>query len=461
MKDATILLLDLGLSDHLCISLREVLRRSALRIEQDFLEVAKLPTTGALPPTLLRSGIDLVFLMMSPGLLEQAAELVTRLRSQRAEVPFIAVTDSAEPDRVFELLRAGVADFLTPPLKPIDILPRIWRLLDQNQRMKTPLYSLKEKLGMKQIIGQSPRFVAELKKFPTVAKCDASVLILGETGTGKELCARALHYLSTRASNPFVPVNCGAIPAELIENELFGHEREAFSGARTLRTGLIEEADSGTLFLDEIDCLPLAAQVKLLRFLQEKEYRRLGSTKMRRADVRVMAATNSDLQEAVRTQKLRRDLYYRLNVIPLVLPPLRERRDDIPLLARHFLRKYALEFDKSVADFSESAMQAMLLYDWPGNVRELEHVVERAVVLSEGEVVQGENIDLVRPDGAPVSFQQMKARVITQFERDYLQGLLLTYHGNITRAAEAAGKDRRALRQLIRKHKIDARAYRD
>jgi DNA-binding NtrC family response regulator len=174
-----------------------------------------------------------------------------------------------------------------------------------------------------------------------------------------------------------------------------------------------------------------------------------------------MAATNADLQEAVRTQKLRRDLYYRLNVIPLVLPPLRERRDDIPLLARHFLNKYAMEFEKPMTDFSDSAMQAMMLYDWPGNVRELEHVVERAVVLSEGTVVQVDTIDLARPEEeATASFQQRKARVIMAFERDYLQGLLLTHRGNITRAAEAAGKDRRALRQLIRKHKIDASAYR-
>ena len=288
-----------------------------------------------------------------------------------------------------------------------------------------------------------------------------NVLISGETGTGKELCARAIHYLSPRAGRPFITVNCGAIPVELVENELFGHERGAFTDASTAQGGLIHEAEGGTLFLDEIACLPLLAQVKLLRFLQDKEYRRLGSPKTQQGDVRVVAAMNIDLEEAVREGKLRQDLYYRLNIIPLVLPPLRERREDIPLLARYFLAKYAARLNKDVTDCSPDVMQLLVLYEWPGNVRELEHTIERAVVLSEQAVIHKADIILPRVAAAAHqdSFQEAKAKVIAQFERTYIQGLLLAHQGNITKAARAAQKNRRAFWQLMRKHLLDAHSF--
>ena len=338
---------------------------------------------------------------------------------------------------------------------------RVLRLRKQVPEGETVTQTLKEKLGLQQLVGESPAFLAEMKKLRAVARCDVNVLISGETGTGKELCARAIHYLSPRTHKPFIPVNCGAIPAELVENELFGHERGAFTDASTSQCGLIHEAEGGTLFLDEIDCLPALAQVKLLRFLQEKEYRRLGSTKTYQADVRIITATNSDLEETVRTGKLRRDLYYRLNVLLLTLPPLRERREDIPRLARHFLAKYAAEFNKQVTDFSADAIPALVVYEWPGNVRELEHIVEQAVVLSEQEVIHKADIVLPRV-ATPVrqdSFQEAKAKVIAQFEKTYIQELLLAYQGNITRAAQAARKNRRAFWQLLRKHRIDVHSF--
>ncbi|HKG14998.1 MAG TPA: sigma-54 dependent transcriptional regulator, partial [Pyrinomonadaceae bacterium] len=251
--------------------------------------------------------------------------------------------------------------------------------------------------------------------------------------------------------------NCGAIPAELVENELFGHERGAFTGAKSTQVGLIQEADGGTLFLDEVDCLPLLSQVKLLRFLQEKEYRPLGSTKTCRADVRVIAAMNADPEGAIRAGNLRRDLYYRLNVIPLALPPLRERRGDIPLLARHFLAKYAAEFDKQLADFSPEALQLLVSHDWPGNVRELEHVVVRSIVLTSGDVIGGEDVAL-SPRAAAASdesFRGAKNRVVAEFEKSYVERALLLSHGNISKAARAAQKSRRAFWELIRKHHID------
>ena len=318
-----------------------------------------------------------------------------------------------------------------------------------------------EKPGLPQLLGESPAFLAEIRKIPLLAQCDVHVLISGETGTGKELCARAIHYLSPRAGRPFIAVNCGAIPVELVENELFGHERGAFTDASTAQGGLIHEAEGGTLFLDEIACLPLLAQVKLLRFLQDKEYRRLGSTKTQQGDVRVVAAMNIDLEEAVREGKLRQDLYYRLNIIPLVLPPLRERREDIPLLARYFLAKYAARLNKDVTDCSPDVMQLLVLYEWPGNVRELEHTIERAVVLSEQAVIHKANLILPRVATAAHqdSFQEAKAKVIAQFERTYIQGLLLAHQGNITKAARAAQKNRRAFWQLMRKHLLDAHSF--
>ena len=318
-----------------------------------------------------------------------------------------------------------------------------------------------EKPGLPQLLGESPAFLAEIRKIPLLAQCDVNVLISGETGTGKELCARAIHYLSPRAGRPFIAVNCGAIPVELVENELFGHERGAFTDASTAQGGLIHEAEGGTLFLDEIACLPLLAQVKLLRFLQDKEYRRLGSSKTQQGDVRVVAAMNVDLEEAVREGKLRQDLYYRLNIIPLVLPPLRERREDIPLLARYFLAKYAAKLNKYVTDCSPDVMQLLVLYEWPGNVRELEHTIERAVVLSEQAVIHKADIILPRVAAAAHqdSFQEAKAKVIAQFERTYIQGLLLAHQGNITKAARAAQKNRRAFWQLMRKHLLDAHSF--
>ena len=322
---------------------------------------------------------------------------------------------------------------------------------------------LKEKLGLRQLVGRSPAFRAALANIPIVARTDANVLISGESGTGKEICARAVHYLSPRASKPFVPVNCGAIPTDLVENELFGHIRGAFTGAFTTQQGLIHEAEGGTLFLDEIDTLPPLAQVKLLRFLQEHQYRLLGSTKTLQADVRVIAASNADLEEAVQSGKLRRDLYYRLNTVPITLPPLRERPEDIPLLARHFLAKYAAEFNKPAEDFSAEALHALVLYEWPGNVRELEHVVERVVVLAEHALICAADLHIPRLSTAagPDSFQEAKAKVVARFERAYIHSLLVAHRGNITKAAQAARKNRRAFWQLMTKHGIAADGFKD
>jgi len=316
----------------------------------------------------------------------------------------------------------------------------------------------KQRFGLKQFIGRSASFLEAIQCLPRYAGCNAAVFITGETGTGKEMAARAIHYLGCRAGQPFVPVNCGAIPGELVENELFGHERGAFTGATTATRGLVAEADRGTLFLDEVDALPQQTQVKFLRFLQEREYRPLGSRKTLRADVRIIAAANSDLQGAGRNGRFRADLFFRLNVLPLNLPPLRRRKDDIPALAAHFAVRYAEEFEVPQKALSPCALEKLAAYDWPGNVRELENIIQRAVVLAEGAEILAADIGLPQGDDPPVlkSFKTLKAEMVAAFERDYLRQLLAVHNGNITHAAQAARKNRRAFWQLLRKHKISA-----
>ena len=387
--------------------------------------------------------------------------MLQNLKREFPHSPTAIVLEVEEPDSVMDLIHSGVDEFFVPPFRAVDVLPRINRLLERTKPEDALVDTLKSRLGLRQLVGESPLFVDQLKKIPLVAKFNTQVLILGETGTGKELCARAIHYLSPRSNKPFVPINCGAVPVELVENELFGHAKGAFTGAASSRGGLIEDAEGGTLFLDEVDCLPLLAQVKLLRFLQEKEFRPLGSTQIRHADVRVIAAANSNLEHAVKVGRLREDLFYRLNIVPIELPPLRQRTEDIPVLAKHFLRRYEIEFSKDVSDFSAKAIHALMVHTWPGNIRELEHVIERAVVLAQNEIIHRR--DLVLPDGdmndKQESLRCAKARMIEKFEKTYIQGLLAAHDGNITRAAQAAQKNRRAFFQLIRRHHIDVQRF--
>jgi DNA-binding NtrC family response regulator len=464
MKPTNILLLDLNPACELTGALRGIIEsdnQSEIRLQQ-----ASVPTEDQVgyaergwPELISRLKPSVIFMVSPWNALKQVKSFFKSMRGNSPEPPVVIVSDAEEPDEMFEIIKLGAADFIIPPLTPAGILPRLWRLIEQSRWGEALGQRLKEKLGgVKTLIGASPAFIAAVGKIPIVAQCDASILISGETGTGKEVCARTIHQLSTRADRDFIPVNCGAIPVELVENELFGHERGAFTNAASSQAGLIEAADGGTLFLDEIDSLPLLAQVKLLRFLQEKEYRPLGSNKTRQANVRIITATNVNVEKAVRDGILRQDLYYRLNMIPIVLPPLRERSEDIPLLAANFLARYAIEFKKPVNGFSPDALQILALHDWPGNVRELEHVVGRAVAMAENSIIR--SCDIVITNGADSSrrgsFQEIKAQMVEQFERTYLQSLLTAHQGNITRAAVAAQKNRRAFFQLLRKHGIDA-----
>jgi two-component system response regulator AtoC len=284
-------------------------------------------------------------------------------------------------------------------------------------------------------------------------------LISGETGSGKEVFSRAIHYQSARHGKPFVPVNCGALPDHLFENELFGHVKGAFTDASSAENGLIAEAEGGTLFLDEIDTLSQAGQVKLLRFLQDGEYRPVGSARSVNADVRILAATNADLLKQVEKKQFREDLYYRLNALSLSIPSLRDRLEDVVPLTAQFLDRYAREHGQNVRLVSSDAMDKLMGYSWPGNVRELESVITRALTFTRAPVLQPEDFELPSApgDGAPRirSLREAKTTTITAFERRYLAGLLAQHRGNVTHAAIAAGKERRSFQRLLRKHNLD------
>ena len=314
------------------------------------------------------------------------------------------------------------------------------------------------------LIGRSPSFLSCLNLIERIAGCDAAVVIQGETGTGKELAARAIHYLGARSGKPFVPLNCGAIPDGLIETELFGHEKGAFTDARSARSGVIAQARDGTLFLDEIDTLSHKGQIAVLRFVQDFRYRPVGHDSELRSDARIIAASNRRLGDLTRGGDFRVDLLYRLNILCLALPPLRERDGDVELLANHFARIFAVKYGQTPKRFAGATVDWMHTHDWPGNVRELENLVHREVLMTDGDVITytGESTesDSSRHRADRTNFQTAKLRAIEQFERSYLTRTLSEARGNITFAARIACKERRSFAKLLKKHGIDRTAYR-
>ena len=303
------------------------------------------------------------------------------------------------------------------------------------------------------IVTRNPEFEAVLARAKLVASGDASVMIRGESGTGKELLAQAIHRASPRRDKPFMAINCGAIPEALLESELFGHVKGAFTGAARDHEGLFQSANGGTVFLDEIGDMPVALQVKLLRVLQERTVRPVGATQSTPVDVRIVSATHRDLEAAIRESQFREDLYYRLNVVSFTLPPLRERREDVPLLAGHFLTQIAKKYGKTVNAFSADALQRLVKYDWPGNVRELINVVEQVVALTTSAVVSPALVEsALRIQATELdSFEQARG----QFERDYLARLLKMTSGNVTHAARLAKRNRTEFYKLLHRHHLD------
>jgi two-component system, NtrC family, response regulator GlrR len=407
------------------------------------------------------SGVDLV-LLAAPAQVEDPFGFFAWLQDHPLQRSSVAILPRDPETKLVQMASEMASDFVISPVQSQELRCRIGRILGMQPAEEQSIQQrLKQEMGLAGLVGQDPRFVRVLENIPGIAASNAPVLLLGETGSGKELCAEAIHNLSSRQNGPFIPVECGAIPEQLAENELFGHSRGAFTDAHRDHKGLAAMAEGGTLFLDEIDSLSLPAQAKLLRFIQEGTYRPLGSPKLQRSNIRLIAATNCDLQQSIEKQTFRRDLYFRLNVLRLRLPPLRERRQDVVLLAQHFLRLHSSATGRMTKHFSAAALEVLQSYSWPGNVRELQNTVERAIAFPGGPAILPAHLDLAAPeDSGPVGekFRCAKSRVVGDFERAYVTELLRKHDGNVTQAARDAGKDRRVFGRMMKKYDITRHA---
>lgn len=383
-------------------------------------------------------------------------ELIEAVRAQNPETPVIVMTAYGTIETAVAAIKAGAADYLTKPLNLDELLHRVYQARERQRLVRENLElreALQERHRVEGIIGESGRMQEVLSLVRRVAPSDATVLIRGESGTGKELIAKAIHYASPRAAGPLVRVSCAALPESLMESELFGHEKGAFTGAVATRKGRFELADGGSLFLDEIGDLPLHLQVKLLRALQEREIERVGSSRPITANVRVLAATHRDLEALVREGRFRDDLYYRINVVTVTLPPLRERREDLPLFIEHFLRRFAEKNGKVIRGLTRDAREALLRYDYPGNVRELENLIERAVVLTRDEVIGREDLPLSVKEPDQGDFEEASLPAVVEgLERRMIREAMAKADGVQTRAAELLGISERVLRYKLRKY---------
>ncbi len=402
---------------------------------------------------------DLVItdLMMTPL---SGMDLLRAIKEISPETEVLMMTAYGTIETAVQAMKLGACDYITKPFPVDELRLRVEHVLER-KRLQRENRWLREELfhhfGIENLVGQSPPFLQVLEKVRRVAPTDATVLLTGETGTGKDVIARAIHLLSRRASRPFISVNCAALPEQLLESELFGHAKGAFTGAVVSRKGLIEEAAGGTFFLDEIGSIPLSVQSKLLRVLENKTIRRLGENREVSVDVRIIAATNRDLQDALRRGEFREDLYYRLNVVTIHLPPLRARREDIPLLAHHFLRQFCQRDQKAILGFSEAAMTALMNYAFPGNVRELRHVIEQAVALSSGQWITPADLP-VHVRIAPIAQEEREtATVLNQVERDLILQAIQRNDGHLERAARDLGMSRVTLWRKMKKYGLAKR----
>jgi two-component system, NtrC family, response regulator GlrR len=372
------------------------------------------------------------------------------------EMPVIILTAYGTIESAVEAMKRGAFGYVTKPFEPRDLLLQIERALE-NRRLTSEIKRLKglleERFDFANIVARSSKMHRILEVVSRIAKTDSTVYIHGESGTGKELIAKAIHLASDRKDKPFVAINCAGIPESLMESELFGHEKGAFTGAVQTTKGLFPQADRGTLFLDEIGDMPISIQAKLLRALQERHFYPVGSSKLVEVDVRVIVATQKDLEQLVKEGQFREDLFYRIHVIPIQLPPLRDRKEDIPLLSGHFLKKCSQQMKKDVVTFTPAAMQKLMLYDWPGNVRELENTVEYAVAMTRQNMITDDLI-LQRKASHPGESLKPLKEAKDAFEREYLAHLLDVCGGNVSRAAKMAGKYRADFYELLKKHEL-------
>ncbi len=407
-------------------------------------------------------------------------ELLNYLRHEDPNLTVIMMTGYGSIEMAVEAIKRGAYDFISKPFDQAVLCRMIRksvernRLIRENQALKQNICA---KTGFSDFIGQSPPMLAFYKHLKTVARSNYTTLIRGESGTGKELTARAIHALSKRRNRPLVMVNCPAIPEHLLESELFGHRRGAFTNATQDQIGLFAEAEGGTICLDEIGDIPVSVQSKLLRVLQEQEIKPLGAAKTQKIDVRVIALTNRDLEKKIADRTFREDLFYRLNVVTLRTPSLAEIREDIPLLIRHFTRRVCRELELPEKRFSQRAIATLMNRSWPGNVRELQNVVRRTVMFCSEETIRCRDLDTpgeisaaveekapeTKPvDGAPIeTYKKAKERVVNKFTREYIANLLATTNGNVTRGAELSGLSRAALQKIMRRRNITASEYRN
>lgn len=402
----------------------------------------------------------------------EALELIKRENESTA---VIVMTAYGTIESAIEATRKGAFDYITKPFRKERILHVVGKAIQWQRLQRENLY-LREKLEgsprFPALIGTSPPMERLQQQIGRVAGTSATVLLTGESGTGKELVARAIHSQSPRKDMPFIPINCSTIPETIIESELFGHVRGAFTGAIRDKKGLVKEADHGTLFFDEIGDLSPAMQVKLLRLIQEGEFKAVGANAIKKVDVRFVAATHKNLPERIRKGEFREDLFYRLNVINIHMPPLRERIDDIPLLAVHFLKKYNLLHGKSVGKISRETMAYLMGREWRGNIRELENIIERGVILTQGDILEvedlsmtGESPSATHPtlsgsDGLfAMPFKEAKDKILEEFETQYIHRMLARHAGNVSHAARDSGLKRQYLHRLMRERKMDSRSF--
>jgi len=392
-------------------------------------------------------------------------ELLERIKQQDSDIAVIMMTAYPSIDDVVRAMKAGAYDYIQKPFdNNEEILLTLQRALERRNLLERNRYlteQLESRFGLGNLIGKSPAMQQVIDVIRKVAPTQSTVLIQGESGTGKEMVARAIHQVSPRRNHNFVAINCGALPRDLLESELYGYEKGAFTDAKTAKKGLVEVAAGGTLFLDEIGDLPLELQTKILRTIESKEFRRLGSTQSKQVDIRILAASNKDLEKQIRAERFREDLYYRLNTLQIRLAPLRERKEDIPLLVEHFVAELNTTLKRRTSGVSSRAMRGLMRYDWPGNVRELQKCIERAMILGDGPILEFESFGLPEQlvSGAPTESRSdqwdqstalayRKAKEI--FERQYFENLLQLNDQNVTRAAHASGMSRRHLQEKIR-----------
>jgi len=402
--------------------------------------------------------IDLALVdLRMPGL--DGLELLARLTATLPDVPVIILTAFATMDTAITTIRAGAYDYLSKPFRMEEIKLVVRRALEarrlehENRQYRA---ELRERYRLDNLVGRSAPMIGVYKLIARVASLDTTVLVLGETGTGKEVVARSIHYASPRSHHPFVVVDCTSLPDTLVESELFGHTRGAFTGAVAARRGLLEAAQGGTVFVDEIGDLSAPLQAKLLRVLQERAIRRVGDNESVPIDVRIIAATNRDLKGRVAAGAFREDLYYRLNVVTITMPPLRERLDDLPLLAQHFLQKHARAAGKPVTGFARETLGALSRYPWPGNVRELEHTIERAVALASTSVLIPDDLPAdVRGASTGPEVRSGRPKTLEELKHWYVNTILDETQGNKARAAEILGIDRRTLYRILERSATD------